>query len=119
MGEVESLRAEVSGTIRSKDVHYLFPFRVVGEIEPPDRAHGTHEFWFVQQGFLRLGDMDYAAEFGDSFQPDTNKFGGGLLRVDLLKPLLHPEVAGQQLTELERHPDESLAEGSPTTSASA
>ena len=127
MKTVETLRVELEGKFQKGDVASLF--RLVSQVDLPDKAHGTFEIFGEQQGFLRLGDEEYIAKgrLGISrnraltyrFEAvDYNQTGGGVF-LDLLKPLLKPGVADEQLTELDRQPDETIDGGSSTTSPSA
>ena len=105
MKRVETLRVELEGKFQEGDV--AFPFRLVSQVDLPDRAHGTFEISGERQGFLRLDDEEYIAEEGYGFEADDYNETGAVF-LDLLKPLLKPGVADEQLTELDRQPDETI-----------
>ena len=105
MERTETLRVELNGKLQAGDVSV--PFRLVSQMDLPDRAHGTYESQGEQLAFLRLGDEDYIAYPDYGFEEDYYNEGGAVF-LDLLKPLLKQRVADEQLTELERQPDETI-----------
>ncbi|MEE9249301.1 MAG: hypothetical protein V3U79_11495 [Dehalococcoidia bacterium] len=85
--QVKNLRMEVSGKFQQGDVTY--PFKMDGEMELPDTVHGTVEILGEQQEFLSIGEEDFTAEPGRSFERnDDDEFGSFFL--GLLKPVLEP-----------------------------
>ena len=85
--QVKTLRVGVSGKFQQGDVTY--PFKMDGEMELPDRVHGTVEILGEQQEFLSIGEEDFTAEPGRSFERnDDDEFGSFFL--GLLNPVLEP-----------------------------
>ena len=118
MEKVETLRVEIHGKFLGRDV--TIPWEVAARMELPDRDHGTSEIQGEETEFLRFGEEDYIAEPGYGFEPAYVSESGAVY-LELLKPLLAPGVE-EPFTDLERQPDQTLAEqrvptGAPIRSA--
>ena len=102
---VKSLLLEMEGSIEGDDKS--FSFKLKGEMELPDRAHGTFQMMGNPTAFLRVNGENYAAyswENYKNFERDEYFMSGGAF-LEILKPLLTPE-AEEPFVDLERYPDE-------------
>ena len=103
MALVETLRVDMSGEFLQEGLS--FQFRLSGDMELPDKAHGLFETIGLHQEFIRLGEESYIAvdpDFG--YEVDYDNESGGIF-LGLLDPLLEPG-ADEPFADLERLPDE-------------
>ncbi|MBI4202743.1 MAG: PD40 domain-containing protein [Chloroflexi bacterium] len=109
LAQVKGLRVTMDGRIAAGDIAY--PILIEGFWEQPDNAHGVFETFDETTEFLRLGEENYVAYFGDGgFYEDYYNESGGAF-IDLLKSLLGP-LNTEVISALERQPDETV-DGNP------